>query len=372
MNSKYSNLNIAALSDVHLGHSRTPTSHIVGNLNTAFPDNLETKNLDIIFIAGDLFDQSLHFSDDDVTHIQRWITKLLVICEKYDIILRILEGTSLHDRKQSSNIVAINDSLDKRANVKHVSKLSIERIDKHDITVLYVPDEWSPDPNHTWKDVKTCLSKNGLKSVDFAIMHGMFEYQVPPGCPIEAHKESRYESIVDKFIFIGHIHQSSQRRKICAPGSFDRLSHGDEGKKGYWKISIDMVHNSNEITFIENKNPFIYHTINCVGLSFNTAIETITGSVPHTNGSFCRLLLRRTDATHAVAEWAKKNFPTLRWSVKIIDNDERKNISNPITKYSTVSITIENIEDQVKNKLDSMGVSEKIKTLAIAKLKELK
>lgn len=372
MNLKTSRLSIAVISDVHLGHRRTPTSHIIDNLLAAFPDDPVTANLDIIFIAGDLFDQALNFSDEEIPHIERWIIKFVLMCSKYDIILRILEGTPLHDRKQSRNIIALNEGLTKPADIKYISKLSIEYLTAYDMNVLYIPDEWKPHPDATWKDATECLSKHGLKSVDIGIMHGMFEHQIPPGCHVEAHKEARYSSIVDRYVFIGHIHQKSHRGKILAPGSFDRLTHGDEGKKGHWRGTLHSDKNLDNVTFVENKNPFTYMTIDCAGLGFESAISKLTKLVNCDNGSYCRIMLKESDSARAILEWAKQTYPTIRWSKKAVDSRKKISQNTRIIKHEVVSITPTNVMDQVSDILKEKGTSETITRLALDQLNLVK
>ena len=53
-------LRVVVLSDIHLGHPNTPTVEIIKNLNLAFPDNVEANSIDLIFIAGDVFDRLMH------------------------------------------------------------------------------------------------------------------------------------------------------------------------------------------------------------------------------------------------------------------------------------------------------------------------
>ena len=54
-----SELFTASISDIHLGHPNTLTQSIIQGLREAFPDNVETEELDIIFIVGDVFDRAV-------------------------------------------------------------------------------------------------------------------------------------------------------------------------------------------------------------------------------------------------------------------------------------------------------------------------
>lgn len=173
-------INIASISDIHLGHPRTNTYLIVENLYKAFPDNEETAKLDLILLAGDVFDRLLTLPQEEVDAIQMWIAHLLYVCEKYNIILRVLEGTPSHDWKQSRQFANINAAMKKPANLKYVEVLSIETIEElGGLTVLYVPDEWNHDANVTRQQVIDLLKQHGLEKVDVACMHGAFDYQLP-------------------------------------------------------------------------------------------------------------------------------------------------------------------------------------------------
>ena len=156
-------LRCAIFSDVHLGHPKTSARHIVKSLDKAFPNNAETALLDIIIIAGDLFDQGLHYTDDSVRVIQNWALRFLRLCAKNNITLRILEGTPLHDRGQTANLADFNTHAMLGADIKYVDTLSIERLEKFDLSILYIPDEWRPDPDQTWLETKQALGGKSIR-----------------------------------------------------------------------------------------------------------------------------------------------------------------------------------------------------------------
>ena len=91
-----------------------------------------------------------------------------------------------------------------------------------------------------------------IEQVDLAMMHGNFKYQLPMPS-IHMHTEEDYLSIVRYYICINHIHTASVYGRILAPGSFDRMAHGEEEDKGYRIYSTEnnkdtefVVLNSNE------------------------------------------------------------------------------------------------------------------------------
>ncbi len=346
-------LNIIAISDVHLGHRKTQTSQIIENLQTVLNDTL-LKQADILIIAGDLFDRALAYNDENIFLIQKWFLYLLNRCATYSVSIRILEGTGLHDRNQSKHLVILKDDINVDIDLEYIDKVYIEKNKKFGLNILYVPDEWKLDPDDTWKDVCQCLKDNNLKSVDFSVMHGMFEYQVPNMAFIKTHIKARYESITNYYIIIGHVHQNSHNGKVLAPGSFDRLTHGDEIKKGGWLISINNKSMINKATLIENTNACVYKTIDCRGLNYDSAIEKISAlNVPI--NSHIRIKAMKKDNSLALLKWCKLNFIRYHWSV-LLSDENKSLIVNSITKISPIIINSRTIEKQImaniKNEID--------------------
>lgn len=249
------------LSDVHLGNNRTKTNHILQSLNIFF-DNFTSKSkfkdLDIIFIAGDLFDTLLDFSSKEIDEIVLWLSRLVLFCSRFEIKLRLLEGTPSHDWKQSKIINTIYDMLEIKIDLKYIGSLSIEHIKDLDLHVLYVPDEWSSDASITFEQVKLLMEEQNLDQVDIAIMHGCFHYQIPQIKSKKNHNEWDYLGIVKYFINIGHVHVFSTYERIIAQGSFDRIAHGEERPKG---ATVCTIGKEPSFEFIENKNAKIYKTI---------------------------------------------------------------------------------------------------------------
>lgn len=362
---------IIAISDVHLGHRKTSTEGIINNLKTVLNPN-RLSDTDILIIAGDLFDHAIGFSDEDTLLIQRWSILLLSLCSTYNVTLRVLEGTPLHDRGQSKHLEVFNSAAKFNVDFLYVDKVYIEKNEKHSLNILYVPDEWHPDPDETWIDVKQILAENNLDSVDISVMHGMFEHQLPPMCPIKPHINHRYENITDKYIFIGHIHQPTVKGKIIAPGSFDRLSHGDEGKKGCWEVVVKDDKSLDTITFLENVNAKTYLTIDCTGLGFDSAIEKIS-TLDIKEDSHVRIRATKGDNALAILEWCKKNFFNYRWTLQVINDDKSSSKEKPmlIKRTETFTITPNSITSLMNKKMIDNGVDEGVLNHALKLSEEI-
>jgi DNA repair exonuclease SbcCD nuclease subunit len=359
----------AVASDIHLGHPRTSTEHILSNLETAFKLNAELESLDVVFFSGDVFDRLLNFPDNNVTEIEQWVNQFLRHCKTLDIVVRVLEGTPSHDWKQSKIFEKINEIANIGCDVKHVTTLSIEKMERFNKTVLYVPDEWEPDPIDTWKQVKNLFSINNLEQVDFAIMHGSFPHQLPSHIKVPMHDPNLYQSIVKYIIVIGHIHKPSIHERIYTPGSFDRLSHGEEEPKGHLIFELKKDETWN-VTFIENKNAKIYKTINCLGLAIEDALEKIyavADKIP--KESYLRIESNKDDPIMVSLDTLKNKYPFIIWDTKIStkDNKGREMLVDMRAKFQGIDITKNNIVqllmDRIQTKINDKTLTNKCQSL---------
>ncbi len=172
-------LRIREFSDSHLGHNKTPTSHVLKVITEMLPNNDVTEQLDMIVIAGDLFDRDLQLYQDEVYEIKLWMASFLKMVKQRNIIVRVLEGTPRHDWKQSRWLIYLNEMLGIDANIRYFDTVSIEQIPELDINVLYIPDEFKPTTLETQQIVCETLATNKLTQVDFTVMHGAFPHQLP-------------------------------------------------------------------------------------------------------------------------------------------------------------------------------------------------
>jgi hypothetical protein len=347
------------LSDNHLGHRRTPTEFITKNIKTLLLDKDVKQDVQIIFWSGDLLDRSVNLSTDDAYEIISFLGWFLLYLKKNNIVSRFLEGTPSHEWKQTRILSALNQLVD--VDVKWVSTLSIERHKELDITILYLPDEWSSDNEETWKQVQQLLLDENLTKVDYVVMHGQMEYQLPDHVTSKTHKLERYQSIAGKLCFCGHIHKHSIRDNFVVPGSTDRLAHGEEEAKGIvkWK-TYDT--GEREITFIENKNAKIYKTIDCSRLSVEemlVKIDTELKDVPQ--DSFIRLEGHKDDPILSVLQQALSSYLGYNWSQPKIKDKTAKLTETLIDKrvlVKSVPITERTIADLVTAELQNRNVGE--------------
>lgn len=315
------------VSDVHLFHKNTPTTHTLAGLDKYITNSDFLSTIDILAIVGDLFDDQESFESEDAQAVLVWISKMLWLCSRHGVLLLVLEGTISHDWGQSVNIMTIHDILKQnpeyRGNVKYVKSVSIERIEPFGIDVLYIPDEVHHDNADTWSDVVELMQSKQLTAVDVALMHGMFKYQAPPMTkPHATHDEANYLSIVRYFISIGHIHQYSSYEHIYAQGSFDRGCHGDEKPKGFLRICMGGDEPL-DVEFIENKTAKKYVTYTWLGADLEDGFQYIFKKIMKLpDYSHVRVKTTRSNPMYQALGVLKDRWPFIHWKIEASDEKE--------------------------------------------------
>lgn len=350
-------LYIAEASDIHLGHARTPTDFITTNLLKAFPDNAATAELDIIIFAGDVFDQLITLpSEDVVTEAEIWIIEFLRMCAKYNIEVYIDEGTPRHDRKQCYLFDHVNRIFDIGATIVYAQRLQVYKSAKYSASFLFVPDEWNPDHLETYREAVAAINAAGLEQVDFAIMHGAFEYQFPPNLELPTHDSKLWLDIVKEWIFIGHVHTHSNYDRILAAGSFDRLTFGEEEAKGHWRVKCrGLGKESDEIKFVENKHAMRYDTLDIEGVPLQDVVDRVT-EANFKRGENLRLLCTKNCPAFFAERELQNMFPDFRLVVKAkkiraVEAPTQIDPLAPVRKVIAIDITRDNVRRLMETRL---------------------
>jgi hypothetical protein len=358
MNGKKRKLHVAVLSDIHLGDTRNTAPEIIVNLDIALPDNAETASLDMIWLAGDVFDKLLFLSNEHVHDIDLWFSRLLERCAKHNIKLRILDGTKSHDWYQSRRVETIKEIMGNKCDIKYVRDLSIEYIPEFDINILYVPDEWQPSTERTLTQVKDLLRAKGLDKVDYAVMHGQFEYQLPAHVEAQKHSSSEYLKLVRGLITIGHVHTYSRYDRIVAQGSFDRMGHNEEEAKGHIRFTAhpDGTH---DVVFVENKGAKKFITIRCKGLTLEETlikIDLTVGGVP--DGAYMRVEADADNPILTNLDSVIRNYTRFTWAkiAREAKAEEEEILQQQVTAV-TASLTQDNLGQLMMEKLAATGAT---------------
>jgi len=369
-------LSIAVASDIHLGHKRNETTHILQSLRQAFPDSAQTAKIDLLVFAGDVFDGLLQLPADTVAEIYEWIHEILRLCKKHDIVIRVLEGTPSHDWKQSRIFLGVNEAAHIHADLKYVEELSIEYIERFNINVLYVPDEWEDSTEKTLAQVKDLMRSRGLDQVDYAFMHGQFPHQLPDVVKAPRHDPDEYLKLVSKLIFIGHVHVFSTYERIIAQGSLDRLSHGEEGPKGHVRALVKSK-DQYKITFVENKNARIFKTIDCYGLTLDETLAEIQEKTKDiSDGSFVRISCKAGNPLLDEMGYLARMRPLITWSKLVREEQQLSEVQEEDDlseiEFTPITITKENISRLLLERLQRQSTTAEQLELAGKILEEVK
>lgn len=301
----------AVISDIHLGHRKTPTEEIVEKLRYYVNDSLFSQ-IDIFVIAGDLYDQLLDLNQDETHEIDFWLFDLLYLAKKHDVLLWILEGTPLHDREQSKRILTFDEGGRFGAKVKYFDQITIHHEPSLNRNFLFVPDEMGSPPQ-VIAEVRKQMALHSVEQVDCAFMHGGFRYQFPDLEQVPAHAEEDYLSIVKHTISIGHVHEATVFERIYAQGSFDRLAHGTEQAKGFNVVTV-YENQTHEVMFVENTSAKVYKTLTVQSGDVESSLAELDDAVkPYPEASHLRLRLPESHPLLASMDVVMRRYPGFFW-----------------------------------------------------------
>ena len=358
------------ISDIHFGHRINKVEKIGSNLiNFLHVYKNLLEDLDVIFIAGDLFDTFLpNYSNTYLTALG-YITEIIQYCKERNIKLRILEGTPSHDWKQAKSIYKIINDLGIQLDFKYIDDLYIEVIGgKH---ILYIPDEYKPTGEETYKDVLKLLKKHNLEKVDIGIFHGSFKYQLPIDLSSSLIEED-FLKIITGYIHIGHIHTHSTYKRIIAQGSFDRLAHGEEEDKG--GVLVDLK--ASNYLFLKNPKAMIFKTLDYVNIPLEDIALRFKEDVQRIPpNSSIRILVKNSEIS---SNLNKLNFIKSNkiFTIKIVvkkDKKLEKVYSNKIeiSSLEVFEINRNNIKDLVEQELIKLDLTKEEFSNSIKLMEEI-
>ena len=123
-------------------------------------------------------------------------------------------------------------------------------------------------------------------------------------------------SFVKNNILFGHVHIPSVRKNMIYCGSFDRLRHGESGKKGFFIIEPY----EHKITFIENKHTMPFRDFNIIEQNINSIIPKINNFIQ----KYCKIYDRyigyiriknlNTELKSSLLIYIRQNFPDIKIS----------------------------------------------------------
>lgn len=362
---KEGDINIMVTGDNHIGARTLDNSQIIDTLNRMTSKQV-LKYTDSLVINGDLLDRRISLASEEASDFILFSLGLLNRCKKYGVSLDILEGTPSHDNRQPAILTLFDkyEDKDNKLPLRYIDRVSVHNllqdhrsgyVLKHygrELKSLFIPDEVNPNSQVTWGMVKETLALVQLDKVDMSYMHGTFRYQEPLFTE-KSHSEENYESITDKRIVINHWHLPSANGNIRAPGSLERLRHGEEETKGFYYCIISP-HSFREY-FVINERASIFKTIDVSGLSVSEVHLMLADLEACYPNSRIRLQLSRLDETYPLLSELRSSYKGLKISEKIVDVSTDKSVDIELINLdSSFSIRPDNIHELVIDKLDGV------------------
>lgn len=336
------------ISDIHFGKSHIDPLKLREDLLREIES--EIQDTQIIFFCGDLFNQMLYLDHPSAYQAILFITGVFSLAKEHDVKVRFLRGTYTHDREQQRIIGGLGIT---GVDYKVINEIHIETIEhwnnnsSEKLKVLYLPDSL-PYRNtaQIYNKVKELYTLVGWDKCDLIIGHGTFKHCFPENIKLPPchYTVEDINMIVSGYVVMGHIHTPSRRENVFYVGSFDRMSHGEEEKKGYL---LGYLHDHEwKFKFKENKNASLFITM-------------------YPKGNNKDLLIKE------VYTFIENKFPNKEGHLRIVHDDpEFKSIIINICrdKYPGIRVTFKNdTTHRTEMELDECDIKEtlEVDTLSI-------
>ena len=224
----------------------------------------QMEELDFLIIAGDFFDHKFYLNDKESSMAYYMLSELVDVCKEKETTIRIVYGTESHECNQYE-IASLLKIYDDIKVIKYVEDETI----CGDINVLYLPEEHIYDKSEYYKEYF-----NNTKKYDYIFGHGVIrEVMSDIASHIDTSTKTKRKKVpvfstadLNKIckgqVFFGHYHINRNiDDKFFSIGSFSRWKFGEEGPKGYYKLTCNPKKESYEATFVENTMAQTFNTI---------------------------------------------------------------------------------------------------------------
>ena len=270
---------ILAISDVHIGCPRL-NPKLLHDKFVKFLYPQITSEISILFICGDFFDNLLNLNAYAAFVAMDIIKELKHLCRQVGCDLRVLRGTFTHDRDQPKHFVNGEDPED--LSVRLFDKLAFEHHARTGLNIIYIPDNLKCDD--IYENIHELLESHNLEKADILVHHGYFKHMLPEaliakGLPHGCLEVDKIQKYVKGCVLNGHVHISSIYQNVISIGSFDRLAHGEEEPKGFYRIDIDEA--GYKFKFIENKDATKFITYNLLTFNSEQAVSYFNSEFSH-------------------------------------------------------------------------------------------
>lgn len=355
-------IRIAALMDLHIGHPKTIPSKTHEHLEKyLYP---ELKNIDLLLIGGDFFDNLLNLNSDAGMYAGIIIDDLIEFAKEYKFFIRVIRGTFTHDRYQNRFFLVKDggeNNIDGCPLVRVIDNIELEYISSLNLSIIYCPDD-QPYKDLTGSIINI-ISKHPSGKVDILCSHGYYDHMLPSQTIHIPHNTlywDRLKSYISGIALNGHIHNSFVYNNVISVGSFERMKHADEGPKGYYLVNYNTKKKKATYKQVVNElaTPFITIPLNNFGTPEKVCqyITTLVDEKTELLGKDARIFIRLLGNSPDVKAFTEELFPNVTVSMSDTsfndEPDEDLNISCDelpvITEDNLPDLILSNISKDIK------------------------
>lgn len=259
MKNKYIGVTI---SDIHCGALNA--ERLNNEFTNIFLRHIENmKQLDYIIVCGDFFHRKLFLNDTHSTLAYKFLSEIMRISKEKDSVVRFVYGTESHECEQYDILTEIKNT----ENVKIIKHVMEEEL-LPGMRVLYIPEESIMNKEEYYKDYF-----NEPLKYDYVFGHGVIREVMKEAAVISDNSSSNHRKvpvfssaelgrITKGQVYFGHYHVNTEiTDNIFYIGSFSRWVFGEETRKGFYEMTMDIDNGTYKNCFIENTLAEQYTTI---------------------------------------------------------------------------------------------------------------
>lgn len=285
-----------------------------------------------IFVDGDMLDHAIRLYQPSFKAFLDVLIYLFTYCATQKIPLRILNGTWEHDHGQLRYLPTLQAAIAPTCNLKVIDRIDLEYIPELDLRILYIPDDMPYNSSQEIIDVVVeKMRELGWDYVDYACIHGFFDFTVPPVARA-AQKiiyEERQFPFVRKGINAGHVHIHQKVGKVISNGNVDNTRFGEVGPKGAVLV-VDDTEGGTSSVYLENQFAAPYVTVT-YGSEDTTSditadIARVVSEIKTERIIHLRVLIENKDLRQAIRVYLADTYPHIRCKVAAPPKDASSHV----------------------------------------------
>lgn len=351
-----SKLKIVSIGDLHFGNPRIDAREMYDKLRKFFYPQLESAHL--VTVDGDIYDQLLTVNSKSYAYATMFIGDLFRLSDRTGCQIRLLHGTYSHDRDQLEIFHSLATA---KTRYKIISSIYSEVItdfksgesclgDEFSLRVGYIPDNL---PYRSVVDVLKHLKRTmtSCDNLDVLIGHGTFAHTLPKNVPLPpiTFTDDTFSQLVTGIVIMGHIHVHSKHNNIYYCGSFDRMSHNEEERKGFYSFEYDKHAWTGKFHVNTDATPFmsLNFTETDVNLVTRQFIDIVKKSIGADTRGYVRIIHPDPTIRAILLKVSLQQFPHI-----LAVSRAPKDVEHKILKISDINL---DLTDDVKPSKDNLG-----------------